>query len=207
VTTLAELRVKVSRDLRDPTNKTFLTTYVDDLINAGIEEVSRIHPREVIEIITPVPGTYAYTTACQTAFRCEVWRSNKFYALLAQTEGDADSQSGWDLWGDSLRLPMHAVDQAAPATDDFHLWGYASRAQLEDDTDVAELEDETEWAVRHFARATAFTQMQNDRALFKQWQGANQNTDVSPNQLGQMVSLYASEWDRTRNYLRRLRRA
>ena len=105
-----------------------------------------------------------------------------------------------------MRLPRSVFDSAVPATDEIHLWGYAHRPQLVVDADVSVLDDTAEWGVRRYARAQAFALMQNDRALFKQWQGASQNTDVSPNQLNQMVSLYASEWDRTRNYLRRLRR-
>ena len=45
--------------------------------------------------------------------------------------------------------------------------------------------------------------MLSERALFTQWQAASQNSDISPTQLNQMVALYAGEWDRARNHLRR----
>ena len=203
--TLAQLRTAVARDLRDPSMQTFVAAVITDLINAGIEEVSRIYPREVVEELTPVASTYEYSTVCETAFRVEVWRSGKFHVLLTPNEGET-SQTGWDLWAGKLRLSAPMVDQASVATDTYRVWGYAPYAQLTADGDVSDLDTRGEWAVRHFARAQAFTLMHNDRAMFKQWQGQSQNTDVTSNQLNQMVSLYNSEWDRTRNYLRRLRR-
>lgn len=203
--TLAQLRTKVARDLRDPNMRTFLAAYVDDLINGGIEEVSRVYPREVVVEVAPVASTYAYTVDIDTAFRAELWRSGSLVTTLTENDGTS-SQTGWELFAGQLRLPSSVIDSSTPATDVIHLWGYADRPQLEDDTDVSVLDDTAEWGVRRYARSQAFALLQNDRALFKQWQGASQNTDVSPNQLNQMVSLYASEWDRTRNYLRRLRR-
>lgn len=203
--TLAQLRTKVARDLRDPNMRTFLSAYVDDLINAGIEEVSRLYPREVVLEVVPVAGDYTYAVNIDTAFRAEMWRSGVLAAVLTENDGTS-SQTGWDLFGGELRLPSSVIDNANVSTDRIALWGYANRPQLTADADVSVLDDTAEWGVRRYARAQAFALMQNDRALFKQWQGGSQNTDVSPNQLNQMVSLYASEWDRTRNYLRRLRR-
>jgi hypothetical protein len=202
--TLAQLRTSVSRDLRDTGNRTFLTAYVNDLINAGIEEVGRLYPVETIDSIDVAASTYAYATTLQQAFRCEVWRSGAFSALIPQAE--EDSQSGWDLFAGQLLLPKGIIDGLVPATDDLHLWGYDQRIQLVNDNDVSDLDSTAEWGVRHYARAQAFTLMNNDRALFKQWQGQSNNTDVTLSQLSQMVSLYTSEWDRQRNYLRRLRR-
>jgi len=205
MTTRAELRVKVSRDLRDPTNTTFSTAEVDDLVNAGIEEVSRVYPREVLEVVAPVAATYSYVIGATQAFRLEVFRSGVFYATLQPNEGE-DTQTGWEIWDGSLRLPKHVIDLMVPATDSMRLWGYAPRAQLTTDAQVAQLDDAAEWGVRRYCRAIGFALMHADRAKFKQWQAASQNTDTSNNQLLQMVSLYTSEWDRTRNYLRRLRR-
>ena len=202
--TLLQLRTSVSRDLRDTNNRTFLTSYVDDLINAGIEEVGRLYPIEVVDQITPVASTYAYATDCDTAFRLEQWRSGRLLSVLPQA--DEDSQSGWDLFAGMLRVPVGFIDAMVPATDRMDLWGYGRRTQLVNPSDVSDLDSSAEWGVRRYARAQAFNLMNNDRAMYKQWQGQSNNTDVSPNQLNQMVSLYASEWDRTRNYLRRLRR-
>jgi hypothetical protein len=98
------------------------------------------------------------------------------------------------------------VDSLSPATDTFKVWGYAPYPQLVNGADESMLDDSGEWGVRRFVRSQAFQTMHSDRAMFKQWQGQAQNTDVSPNMLSQMVAFYTSEWDRTRNHLRRLRR-
>lgn len=202
--TLAELRESVSRDLRDTANRTFLPEYVNDLINAGIEEVGRLYPLEQVDVIVPIAATYSYATSIETAFRLEWWRSDRLYRVMP--EGEDDSQSGWDLFAGELHVPVGMIEQAVVATDEMHLWGYGQRAQLTSDLQVSDLDATAEWGVRRFARSQAFNLMANDRAMFKQWQGQSNNTDVSPTQLNQMVSLYQSEWDRHRNYLRRLRR-
>lgn len=206
--TLATLRTNVARDLRDPSMKTFQSAYITDLINSGIEEVSRVYPQEVIEEVTAAPGTTAYDTDCTTVFRVEVNRPSVTtgnIVLAENTYETADRGAGWEHFAGQIRL-SYSQGAALLAGDEIIVWGYAPRPQLTSDAQVSVLDDAAEWGVRRYARAAAFQLMHNDRALFKQWQGGSQNTDVSPNQLNQMVSLYASEWDRTRNYLRRLRR-
>lgn len=202
--TLVQLRTSVARDLRDPDMRTFKADYINDLINAGIEEVGRLYPLERVDSIDVVASTYAYPTTLTTAFRCEVWHSGAFRNVIPQAEDDP--AGGWDLFAGQLRVAKGYIDPLAPATDDLHLWGYGQREQLEADGEVSDLDPTAEWGVRRFARSQAFNLMNNDRAMYKQWQGQSQNTDVSPNQLNQMVSLYQSEWDRQRNYLRHLRR-
>lgn len=205
--TLAELQDKVSRDLRDPTRKVFTDEYLTDLINAGLEEVGRIYPSEVIVTIGVLDDTYQYDMqTASSIYRVEVFRDDTFESVVAEGDGE-NSQSGWDLWAGSLRVPKGVVDTLTPGTHWFHVWGYQRYPQLVLDTDNVGLDDSAEWGVRRYARASAFTIMHSDRALFRQWQGASQNSDVTVNQLNQMVGFYTSEWDRTRNYLRRLRRA
>lgn len=204
--TLTELRTKVSRDLRDPNKRTFLDTYLDDFINAGAEEVGRVYPPEVIDAIAPVAATYAYATECVTAFRAELWRSGRFHTLLTDGQAGDDSQAGWDLFAGMFRLPKTMLDAAVPATDEIRLWGYGTYPVLVNPADVLTIDATGEQGIRRFIRAHAFQLMHADRALFKQWQGQSNNTDVTVNQLNQMVAFYTGEWDRTRNYLRRLRR-
>ena len=153
--TLAQLRTRVARDLRDPNMRTFLSAYVDDLINSGIEEVSRLYPREVVLEIAPLAGTYTYAVDIDTAFRAEIWRSGALASVLTENDGTS-SQTGWDLFGGQLRLPRSVIDSAVPATDEIHLWGYAHRPQLVVDADVSVLDDTAEWGVRRYARAQAF---------------------------------------------------
>ena len=203
--TLANLRDSVARDLRDPNMVTFIAATIDDLINSGIDEVSRLRPREVVDSIPVVAGTYEYATDCEDAFRLELWRSGRHYQLVPRSEDE--TQSGWDIFGGLIHVPVGLIDHASPSTDVMRVWGYAPFTQLGSDDDaVSDLDTSGEWAMRRYARATAFQLMHADRALFKQWQAASQNSDVSPNQLNQMLALYQSEWDRARNYLRRIRR-
>jgi len=60
MTTLATLRVNVSRDLRDPSNLTFSNDTVDDLINAALAEVGRIAPERFQEDIQPEENALSY---------------------------------------------------------------------------------------------------------------------------------------------------
>lgn len=201
--TLVQLRASVARDVRDEGMKTFKQPYLDDLINAGIEEVGRLYPKETVLTLTPVVNQTDYAMpTIQTAFRVEVVSAAGTQEMDADT---GESGSGWDVFAGSLRLTSSAA-KALNGAQQLRVWGYANRTQLVADSDVSDLDSTAEWGVRRYARSQAFTAMNNDRALFKQWQGQSQNTDVSPNMLNQMVSLYSSEWDRQRNYLRRLRR-
>lgn len=204
MTTLAELRTMVARDIRDPLFATFTTTQVDDFINGGMSEVSRVYPREVIEDVTPVVDQFAYTTEARHPFRVEFYRDTVFQSVLPPNE-DESSQGGWEWFADQLHLPQSHVNQTT--VDDFwRVWGYGNRAQLTSDAQVADLDDAGEWAVRAYSRWMAYQTMAAERSLFKQWQAQSQNTDISPTQLQNMVLTYAQEWDRQRNQLRRLRR-
>ncbi len=208
MTTLAELRTKVSRDIRDPGNVTFAAAVVDDLINAGMDEVSRVYPQEKVVSVTPVADTFDYDLSSEqmlSIFRVEWLRSDLFHAVLGESAGDTQ-MDGWEFFAGHLRFPRTSLSTVVVATDEFRVWGYAGRAQLTDDAQVAELDDPGEWGVRAYARMMAFQTLHGDRAQYAQWQAQSNNTDVSPNQLSQMVALYRSEWDRQRNHLRRLRR-
>ena len=204
--TLAELQDACSRDLRDPQKKTFTDANLTDFINGGLEEVGRVYPREALESISLSSNTYAYESALQAIFRVEVWKGGKQTGLLEGGADSASSQAGWELWAGSLRLPVASVD-GIPSGSTLEVWGYEGYPTLEFDGDDSMLDQSGEWGVRRYVRATAFAQLQGDRALFKQWQAASQNSDVSLNMLTQLTGFYTEEWDRTRNHLRRLRRA
>jgi hypothetical protein len=209
MTTLADLRTSVASDLRDPDMRTFTQVHVGDLINAGMEEVSRVYPLEKIVTITPQDAVYDYDLSDDNiiqVFRVEYLREDAFYAGLTESDHDGD-MNGWEVFAGELHFPRAWFDNSINVdTDEFRVWGYATRARLTADDQVAELDETGEWAVRAFSKFTAFSMLHHDRALYKQWQAQSQNTDVTVNQLGQMVALYTSEWDRQRSHLRRLRR-
>ena len=203
--TLLDLRTRVARDLRDPGMTTFTSSHVDDLINAGLNELGAIRPREVIQTITPVAATYAYATTLSDIWRVEVWRSGVYHAVLDAGDNDL-SATGWDIYAGQIHFPKAMIDAAVPATDSIKVWGYAAYTSLTTDGQVSEVDDMGEWVVRRYARATAFELMHADRALFAQWQAQSNNTDTTNNQLSQMVALYRAEWERIRGTARRLRR-
>jgi hypothetical protein len=204
--TLTELQNSCARDLRDPNQRTFTDPILTDLINAGQEELSRVYPREMIASGPIIAGTTSYTMEITQAFRVEVWRNNVFRSIVPSGEDADNSQAGYDIFAGALRFPKALIDSLSPTTDTFKVWGYATYPQLVLGADESMLDDAGEWGVRRYVRSQAFQQMHADRAQFKQWQGQAQNSDVTPNMLNQMVSFYTSEWDRTRNHLRRLRR-
>ena len=205
MTTLAELRDKVANDIRDPLFATFTESQVDALINAGVNEVSRVYPKELLDDVTLVADTYSYATEARQVFRVEHYRDNRVHALLYPNEADS-SQGGWEVFAGEIHLPQGFVDHASIGSDFVRLWGYGERAQLTADAQVLDADADGEWGIRYYARWQAFQAMLHDRALFKQWQGVSQNTDITPAQLQQDVLTYAGEWERHRNRLRRLRR-
>jgi hypothetical protein len=206
MTTLAALRTAVATDIRDPNFATFNPTQINALINEGVNEINRFYPKEVLHDIVPVASTYSYTTTAAQAFRVELYRNSIFARSIPQNADEESAQGGWELWAGSLMLPKTTVDAMVPATDFIRVWGYGTRAQLAADAQVLDADTDGEWAVRLYARWQAYTLLNAERALFKQWQAISQNTDISATQLQTDVSLFAQEWDRHRNQLRRLRR-
>jgi hypothetical protein len=204
--TLSDLQTACARDLRDTNKRTFKDPDLTDLINAGVEEVGRVYPREMLLTIAVTPGTYDIDMPdTQQVVRVESWRNGNLHVAYENGADEASSQIGWEFWAGSLRMPKGAID-GLNAADSLRIWGYQGYPQLVAPTDDSLLPDSAEWGVRRYVRATAYQQLHGDRALFKQWQAQSQNSDVSMNMLSQMVAFYVGEWDRTRNHLRRLRR-
>ena len=206
--TLSQLRDAVEQDLRDSSNEAFSAAEVDDLINEAIVEVNRIYPLMQIEdvdiIDTDEDGNVdrTYTVTSTEVQRAEVWRDGEFRENVP--EFDSLGNSGYDLWGSTLTVPSWVV--LDEDTDTIKLYGYADRAYLSDDADVAEFDSEAEYAVRAFAKMRAYQALQNDRSLFQQWMRVPGNNDISATQLDSLVNTYIAQWERTRGHLRRLRR-
>lgn len=65
MTTFAEMKTNVARDLRDPGKLTFQDDTLGDLINAGISEISRIAPvkfQEFVSLVSTQLNYYVQTT-------------------------------------------------------------------------------------------------------------------------------------------------
>ena len=203
--TFDTLKSSVATDIRDPNFAVFTEPVIGDFVNQGMSEVGRVYPLEVVDDVTPVADQYEYTIEPKTAFRVDWYRNNRFWKTIEPNE-DVSSQGGWELFAGKLRIPEGILNQASPDTDFLRVWGYRGRARLLTDGQVAELDDDAEWALRAFARWRAFDAMGSERSLFKQWQAMSGNTDVSWNQLLTSVNLYFGEWKRQRDRLRLLRR-
>lgn len=202
--TLSTLRTRVSRDLRDPTNATFTTAMVDDLVNSAIMELNRLAPRESKELIGS-GFMQANPTVLEYVFRVEMQRDSDAVVVANIPPADEGSQSGWEHWSGSVYVPK-ALSDTYGGDHSLVLWGYVGRAVLTTGASVSDLTDEEEFAVRLHCRLSAYSMLLAERGLFKQWQGASQNSDISTPQLQSMVSLYSREWDNMRRRLYIIRR-
>jgi hypothetical protein len=206
MSTLTQLQTRLARDLRDPDNGTFTTAMLTDLLNDGVVEISRIAPKEFQEDVD-TDGSYSYTLEQPDARveRVEVWAAGppEVFHLRIPNQNHAvraTSQSGWEWWNETLLLPKAYGDYA---TADFFLrvWGHASYPLMAGGSDDSGLNDDLEAALIEFCTLGGFELMLNERALFKQWQAQQNNTDASMNSLISAVGLWQSKWERRRKQL------
>lgn len=211
MTTLLELTEGIARALRDPDGKTFEPDTLRDLVNSALAELSRIDPLEKAETITPVLDTFSYATTITEPVRVEVWTLNpvRHYTTLRPSapEYANSSETGWDVWAGSLRLPYSAVDMLDPATYELRLWGYGPRLHLTELTDIAEVDEDGHWAVHEYAVLQGYERLASDRMLFTQWQTGQNATDTSMAGVLNAVSIWTQKWERRRKQLTQLRRS
>lgn len=205
MTTLAQLQTRLARDLRDPSNGTFSLAMLTDLLNDGVVELSRIAPKEFQEDITG-DGGYAYTLEQEdaTVERVEIWtaNSNEFRVRVPNLYHavNFNSQTGWEWWNETLYLPKAYGDFA---TSDYvvRVWGHAAYPLMESSGDDSGMNNDLEEALIEYGTLGGFELMLNERALFKQWQAQQNNTDAGMNSLISAVGLWQSKWERRRKQL------
>lgn len=210
-TTYVQLRTKVATDLGDPNNKTFLDPVVGDMVNAAIVELGRIAPLRFQEDVTPVADTLDYILQSSVfdapqpeieVKRVELWDGAttppSFRRLLqaAQREFVDTTAAGWTLWNGVLSLTNAMETSIDPDRHLLRVWGYRPFATLAADDDVSELSVEIEQAARDYCRVKALERLVADRSLFSQWQTRSNNTDISPAQLINDLSLAQESWRR-----------
>jgi hypothetical protein len=211
--TLAELTAKVFRDLADESKTVFSTAQVEDFVRGGIAELNRIAPYDTYADIDLQTGITAYYTGISHPYRVEV-RSSKTGDIVpvAFESEDMGSLTGWtfkarpDISGGTIEFPRDLI-KALDAT----IWyarvhGYVERPNPTTSTASVMLTFEDEYVVREYAKAEGFTLLTHDRALFAQWQGQTNNTDVSPTQMLNMAATAKQEWLRRRGLTRVVRR-
>lgn len=204
--TRTALRDSIARDLRDTANAVFTSDDLDDFINFGIAEVNRVYPVEDIEELDITDAeVHVYDTTLEHIWRAEIWRDGDFFFRITPNEAET-SRGGWELYAQQFHMPKFA-NTLNVDTDVIRLWGYRGRAALTGDSDVLEGDLDAEMGIRLYAQVAGYQRLVSDRSLFQQWQTQSNNTDVSPTQLTNMLSLKQGEWEALRHRIRRIRRA
>jgi hypothetical protein len=204
--TLADLRTRLARDLKDTSNATFSTTELDDLINQGIDSLGDVYPKEIVQTIGTVSsGVFTYALGdFNHIYRIDVYTSSGDYrATLPSGWGDGPN-SGWEQHAGVLYLPP---SWPLSDGDTLRAFGYGRYIQLAASTATTDLDTSGAAAVLVFASAEAFARLMSDRAKFQQWQAEAGNTDVTLLQLGSLVSQARGRWREEQRRLRRLRKA
>lgn len=205
-TTFTQLQTQVSRDVRDPGNATWTTTEIGDLINLGIDDYGRLHPREVVSAITAVaPATSVPLPSPLTSlFRVDVYDTagTKFLRVLPPTTWDGP-EGGWELHAGTLSFPP-SPPYILP--DNIKCWGYATYTQLVNGTDVTDLDTEGIDYVRAWCQNEILSRLLNDRATFQQWQQQSSATDTSFVWLFRVMGSSQRKLDAARSRVRLIRR-
>lgn len=221
MTTFAEFRTAVARDLRDPSYLTFVTDDLADMINEALSEIGRIAPQRFQEDITPVADTLEYIV--RSAYfdgeanpeielaRVEIWDGSKspplFIAKLTPSASEYVSQgdTGWWFFGGILHLSNSMETAIDPDIHLIRVWGYSPYRQMDDDANVVEPSAEAQWAMRAYCRIAGLQRLSFERDLFTQWQTRSNNTDVSPAALMNALSIAQEDWRRRERKLMVLR--
>ena len=118
MTTRADIRTKIRRELRDPLGKSWSNDEINDLINSGINAVSDLSPLEKREDITYM-FPYALrlggalgkikeitpVTPFYNVFRVEVLdQHDKLHTNLPINNGFGSS-TGWEFWNGKVLIP------------------------------------------------------------------------------------------------------
>lgn len=202
--TLSDLRTTVARRLRDSANTTWTTAELDDLINAGIDEIGDFYPREIVQTIGTVSaGVTSYSASSfSNLYRLDIYTSAGSYrTTFPHAIGGANS--GWELHGSVLYL---APSYTYTAGDTLKAWGYARYVQLSASTQTTDLDQSGIWALVAFCQAEGLQQLVNDRAKYQQWQTNSNNTDVTALGLAQLANGAMQRWRRQQQRLRRMRK-
>ena len=216
--TLGALTTSVYRDLADEAKEVFSTLQIEDFIRHGMAELNRIAPQVAeiplalsFDVDTGKMTTQTYQTTIDLPYMVEVrWLDNSQSIPLAPADMGQSFMSGYIFHrtntGGTIILPPWI---ASFVDEDLHgvvLTGYTSRPIPYGTATNVAISDEEEYLVRAYAKSQGYDLLSHDRAMFAQWQGQTNNSDVSPTQLMQMAGQAAQGWDRMRSLNRVVRR-
>lgn len=216
--TLATLRTKVARDLRDPNLTTFVAAQLNDYINEGISELNHVRPPEKVLLLlgdaalTALPFEHVFMV--EIAIRRNLADPYGWVILPYDTPQSGYYGVGWTYFANTLFLApgvtrhiSDAVARYTAAQTHLRIWGYGHRDLVTvDATAPAFIDAFDETAVGMYARMRGYQALAGDRMLFSQWQAAANNADVSVTQMLGSLSTAEQEWERQRKRLFVMRR-
>ena len=198
---LQTLRGNIQRDIRDTNAAVFDPEEVNDFINEAISLLNDMSPFENKESVASVNATDgAFPTQLSYVWRVEatVTGFSETPVLPPHNSEEKGPRRGWFFWnglvqiGDYWWAWLNRFDGAT-----LTFWGYEVRDPMTLDAQVAQFQSlAEEFTVRKYARVLAFRRLQNERSLFQQWQNLPKNTDISANQLAQMVVTSEQDFER-----------
>jgi len=219
--TRADIRIQIRRELRDVDGNTWLDTELNDLINAGINAVSDLSPREAVETVTWTAAVLGSqfglqkivdpTTTFRNIFRVEVLTVDGMVWQTLPPDNGEGSSSGWSFWQGNVRLPEKYT---LPVTYNgggyeqvvVRIYGYADHTMLNSDATETTLTTREQDAVRVFCTAEALSRLMINRATFQQWQVSSGATNVSISELAVLANSARYRWSQERGKLRKMRR-
>ncbi len=204
MTTLAQLEVTVARALRDTARNTWDTTELDDLINQGIDVLSELSPREIVQTVgTVAASTYSYSVSAFTSvYRLDVYTSGGSYSGQIE-HGIGGADTGWEVHGGVIYLPPNWLPSTGST---LRAWGYAAFTQLSATSSVTDLTPALIHSLVVFCQGEAASRLLNDRAMFGQWQADPANSDATLLGLNQTAFRWRRRWEEEARRLRRLRK-
>ena len=219
--TRADIRIQIRRELRDVDGNTWLDTELNDLINAGINAVSDLSPREAVETVTWTAAVLGSqfglqkivdpTTTFRNIFRVEVLTTDGMVWQTLPPDNGEGSSSGWSFWQGNVRLPEKFTLPVTLSGGGYEqvvvlIYGYADHTLLNSDATETTLTTREQDAVRVFCTAEALSRLMINRATFQQWQVASGATNVSISELAVLANSARYRWSQERGKLRKMRR-
>jgi len=206
VTTLSQLEVRLATKLRDSANATWSTAELDDLINAGIDAVSDVRPREIVQTVGTVSANvFTYdASAFDRIYRLDIFSSaGSYLGSFEHMFGDS-RDGGWETHGGVLYMPIN-IPLATGYT--LQAFGYGPHIQLSTGSSTTDMSVAEINAMLIFAQAEAMTGLVTDRAKYQQFQANSNATDATLLGVAQAASALQARWQRERQRLRRVRKS
>jgi len=219
--TRADIRIQIRRELRDVDGNTWLDTELNDLINAGINAVSDLSPREAVETVTWTAAVLGSqfglqkivdpTTTFRNIFRVEVLTVDGMVWQTLPPDNGEGSSSGWSFWQGNIRLPEKYTLPVSYNGGGYEqvvvrIYGYADHTLLNSDATETTLTTREQDAVRVFCTAEALSRLMINRATFQQWQVSSGANNVSISELAVLANSARYRWSQERGKLRKMRR-